>query len=580
MNTFMRFATGVMAAFFVPGFASRPVFATSWMPPSQAGVAAVDPQTGAVLWEAWRPEEVPIAAGKPAAEASRRLTADAEDYESGAWQSSRFPAALGDGLVADVSWADKKLILKLSDGRPDAIGVEVARATLDTDRGYAVVGSDAFYHVFKSKLHAYPAIRPGGPPPQEWKPAWTFDLIAGVPLPPVPPHLAASPVLLPDARGIWVVAGPRVVHVRSPGKADVDFVVKNPWPPYSGDFEPTISLGQRWLYFHQGRGVIALDPETGKEAWRLATSRSPYPSRVVVVPGGPTLVQVGSDTPLTLMAAMGIGWMKLPKLGPDGPQKAAAAAEFLHAYGDPSERPRLRAQADRLWQTQAAADAGETAAAAGLDRLQATWPPFRDRRRLLDATIAVLLGRNDGPLGNYVPPDTRRLVAWCLLQELIYGRTPDGYNRPGSNFAYDFSNELPVTLAPKVAAELADHCREVLSSGPAAERPFAASVLVSKSLGWDRTTADERRRLFLSDEPAVWRWTGIRLVKEGFRREMIRWGTDRPAHDHPDILWMLLHDMPKPWPAEEQAFWLKCLRQSPGPVVSVLDRVKTLNGID
>jgi hypothetical protein len=212
------------------------------------------------------------------------------------------------------------------------------------------------------------------------------------------------------------------------------------------------------------------------------------------------------------------------------------------------------------------------AAAVALDNLLATWPRKRDRQRLLDACVTALLqGEGKGPPGAFGSPATQRVLTWCLLQELIYGRTPDGYDRPGVNFAYHSWDENRLFLDGGVAAKLTDHCRQVIATGPEAEKPFAASVLLSRSVGWPRSSNAERKELFLSPQPSVWRWAAMSLVKNGWREELVRWAPRRPAADHLDIIWLLAHHMPKEWPRAELDFWLTCARRTPGGVAYVLD---------
>jgi hypothetical protein len=80
-------------------------------------------------------------------------------------------------------------------------------------------------------------------------------------------------------------------------------------------------------------------------------------------------------------------------------------------------------------------------------------------------------------------------------------------------------------------AKLAERCRKVVAEGPDAERPFAARVLVSIAISWNRLTDDERKKLFLSSNPSAWRWMELALSKNGKREELMEWAREQPAED-------------------------------------------------
>ena len=125
-------------------------------------------------------------------------------------------------------------------------------------------------------------------------------------------------------------------------------------------------------------------------------------------------------------------------------------------------------------------------------------------------------------------------------------------------------------LAESTKDKLADHCRKVVIKGPDAEIPFAASVLVSTAVGWDELSDPERKKLFLSANPSAWRWAALALAKNGRRKELMEWASERPAEDHLDVVWVLKHDLPKEWSDAELAFWLKCAGHYPRDMAYVL----------
>lgn len=424
--------------------ATAPAPATSWGPRDDLGVAAVEVRTGRVVWEAWRPEEVP---------------------------------------------ADAPQSVK------DAAGVLLAAAE----------------------------GRRGPSPPAAW---------------------------LPDAsvEGLAVEKDRLAEWLGGPG----------PWG----------SMGTDLIYHRSGTGVIAFDRQTKKERWRLPTTRGPYPSRVLEPGDGLALVQIGSDVPATIRSALaggGKGLLRMAGLEPHTAGQRAAAAVLLHHYGDGHLRPEVQKLAEQL------RDEKADPAAKALDRLLTTWPVKRDRQRLLDGCVAALLKADDGnPLRGFAWPGAERVVAWCLLQELVYGSPRDGYSRQGYNYAYDGGEERHVSLPDAVKAKLAAHCRQVVTSGPDREKPFAGSVLVSTAVGWGRLSDAERKGLFLSPEPSVWRWAALALSKNGRRGQLIEWARERRADDHLDVIWLLKRDRPKDWGDAELAFWLDAARHAPGSVAYVL----------
>ncbi len=435
----LRVVVIALAALPVP-----PVYATDWGPREDVGVAAVDTRSGKVLWEAWRPEEVPAGTSKEQKAAAVYL--------------------LG-------------------------LGKE----------------------------------NPG-------------------PLPRVTP--------LPE------------VPVK-------DLNIKEPWPPGWNVPGAHASQGKTLTYYRHARGVVALDRRTKKEVWRLETARHPYPSLVLEVGENQALIQIGSDIPATLRAALDGNPNALMRgLEPHTLKQRAAAFVLLHHYGDDYLRPEVRKLADQLRKDK---DDRAALAAKAIEKRLADWPKARDRARLLPGSVAALLMTDEGnPLKDFAWPEARRVLTWALLQELIYGSPHDGYGRQGANYAYDGWKERPVPLPDATKAKLADHCRKVVAEGPDAEKPFAASVLVSSAVGWARLTDAERKTLFLSDHPSVWRWAALALAKNDRRKELMEWSGERPVNDDLDVLWVLAHDPPQRLPNAELKFWLAVARRKPGSVAYTL----------
>ncbi len=187
---------------------------------------------------------------------------------------------------------------------------------------------------------------------------------------------------------------------------------------------------------------------------------------------------------------------------------------------------------------------------------------------MLDACVAALL--HAGPAAPADTPAGQRTLCWCLLQELVYDSVPDGYPGGfGDNYCYHVYGENPAPLPDATRAALVEHCRRTVAAGPAAERAFAASVLVSQ-IGWGRLPDAERKALLLSADPGVWRWAAFTLARNGRRSQLVAWGRDRPPADHLDILWILKADRPKVWAEDELKFWVDCARRDAPGVATAL----------
>src|SRR5262249_22248329 len=81
-----------------------------------------------------------------------------------------------------------------------------------------------------------------------------------------------------------------------------DLVVEDPGPRRLDLPEPQASQGKSLIYYRHARVVIALDQQTGRQAWLLETMRFPYPSLVLEAGENQALIQIGSDIPVTIRA--------------------------------------------------------------------------------------------------------------------------------------------------------------------------------------------------------------------------------------------------------------------------------------
>ncbi|MBA4066831.1 MAG: hypothetical protein C0501_24610 [Isosphaera sp.] len=378
---------------------------------------------------------------------------------------------------------------------------------------------------------------------------------------------AAAEALLPDAgkRRLGATELPEV-----PVK---DLGFENPWPDRRV-YEPlpVANRGKSLIYYRHPRAVIALDPKTKTEAWRLPTESYREKSDVAEAGDNTVLIQIGSAVPATLQTVLLADpkQLRMRGLEPHTARQRLAAAVFLHHYGDGYLRPELKKVAGKLRADKDDPDAGP--AAKSIDKLLATWPPKRDHRRLLDGSVATLTGADGDPFREFAWPGAQRLLAWSLLQEQIYGGSRDAYSRQGDNYAYDGWDEKPVPLDDATKAKLVEHCKRIVAPGPDGEKPFAASVLVSTAVGWGRLTDAERKDLFLSAQPSAWRWAAVGLVKNGRREQLMEWARERPAGDHLDVCWLLKRDKPKGWVEKELAFWVATARHDAAGVATALGR--------
>jgi len=396
--------------------------------------------------------------------------------------------------------------------------------------------------------------------------AWRPDeLPAGL----SPEQKAAAAWLLANPRG---QRGPVPPPSWLPDEPVAGLAVADPWPVGVKALEMLASGGKNLIYCRYSKGVIAIDRTTKKEAWRRETTRNPHLSTVSEIGENVTLLQIGADVPTTVHSALiggGTSHLAVGGLYPHTLKQQAAAAALLHCYGDGYLRPEVRKLADQFRAD--ARDPAAQATATALDKLLATWPATRDRRRLLDGTVAALLKADTGdPLRGVAGPDAHRVMLWCLLQEFIYGSPKDGYGTIGYNYAYSSWEERPVALPDAMKVKLVEHCRQVIAAGSAEEKPYAAGVLVSTAVGWAALTDADRKALVLSAETAVWRWGAFTLAKNGRRAELMAWLGERPPADRLDGIYLLKYQQPKEWVPAELAFWLDCARHDAGFVANAL----------
>ncbi len=342
---------------------------------------------------------------------------------------------------------------------------------------------------------------------------------------------------------------------------------------------PLITVSGDSVYV-RGRGeVIALDRCTGDELWRTRTGWGPYPSCLIRIGDGLVLVQIGSDTPKCLLIALGDPDQNARcyrNLGSDTPRRKAAAAVLLRAYGDGWLRKSLRAwirvQRRRvLWGSRReAVERVETSLRDG--------PPYRDRERLARICVdSLLAGPGEFRVGD---PAGERFLCWAVLQELVFGYASSAsetfsVHTPGAGGIEIGESvrwlEEPIRIPEGMARAMAARCRQIVYQGPARERPFAASLLVSDLFGADAFSAEEAEDLVGTADGPGWQWAGLALlVKHGERERFLRAARARPADDLRQILFLSCQGAPGEVSAAEEMYWREGLDRAPWTTASLL----------
>lgn len=542
---------------------SQEAMSTSWSPRVDLGVAAVDRRTGSVLWEAWDESDLAADVTAGVRSAFRQLLVLREPTDAEAPGPS-FPVPLAPDKVVKYLYSSdsNRVELILSRGSEKSPGEELARFSFASGSAFYARGQGTLYVLIGGRLHAL-SLR-GAKDDGMWLADWTFDLVD----PPAGREkaLAMPPwTLLVEGDGLWVADDRRIRRFGPAGRLDFDHVIREPWAQVRNGFNSPLTPGDRAVYYRHGTGVIAVDRATGLETWRVPTWRYPYPSRVLEA-DDVVLIQVGSNCPQAILGAFAEGAHPLPRLGPNMPKRLVAATALLRSYGDGYPRAALRKWIARARSRKA--DEELRHAVTAIERLLESWPAKRDRQRLVDFSVDSL----------FVPPGTRspaspavdRALTWTLIQELIYGRSPDGYGRPGMNYAFDTWDENPVPLTEGRKRALVAECRRVVAGGRAEEMGLAAGVLLSDAVGWSSVSESELAGLFLSPHESVWRWAGMSLAKHGRRDELVELARHRPEKEHLSVIYMLANALPAMQSEVERRFWLDCVKRTPASIAYVL----------
>ena len=527
---------------------TTPSFATTWGQRLDLGVAAVDRASGEVRWEAWRMDELPASASDDLKAAAKKLlSANKEnfDYDKAPGQMG-MPAPLTMTQFVRYEFADTKHQFVLMRGSPRFPGAEIARFARKEYPGWPIVSTGGtLYFLLGGRVYAMKPWGKADPPDDgKWGPAWIYDLRTDLKFEEKDRarqyYIGASI----DGGKFWVVHPRGMLRLDSRGRREVAFDFKQPWEMIWDGFGTPVTFGEKAIYYRHGKGVMAIDKKTGAEKWRLLTTRNPYPSLVEEVDNDLVLVQIGSNVRPTIAAAVFPLKDAIPTvLKETNVTRQVAATKLIHAYGDGYLRPKL-AELAKKWR------------ADEIDALLKDWPVRRNRRRLIEATVNALVDQKT--------PD--RLFHWATLQGLIYQDPPDAYVYRAEHYSYDRWNDQPLGLSAAMKTRLVRHCEQVLATGEYNEKAFAASVLVSREVGWNGLSVAKRKQLFTSKHRAVWRWAAFAMLKNGHRQTLLDWAPLRSADEQIDVLYVLNQRPSKTLSGDELDLWVACAKHTPGPV--------------
>ena len=523
-------------------------------PRPDLGVAALDANSGSVLWEAWQATDIPAQAAEDVRNAATRLLAakpeDSPARQEGGLLWLDWPARIDPNHAVQMMPDGEQCTLTLNewtDGKP---GSRIAAVTLPAVYGQpgGLFEDLLVVQTRENTLYAFKAEAARG----QWKPAWTFDVL--LKSPPGPKgRLFYHPTAQATKDGLlWLATSDRVTALDKLGQVKFDLKLARPEPIGWESPPPRIDFRKDRLYCMYPGSVVVVDRRTAKVLWRQDTARFGLLSNFAEA-GGLVLLHVGSDCPRVISNTLGGSVVAGHRLGEITPSRVAAAAVLLHAYGDGYPRAAVRGMMNKYAGTQIAE---AQKAAAVLRQALENWPARRDRARLAKACVDALAA--EARKGQSCSPAAERLQTWAVLQELVFGRTPNVYGDaavPATEW-----HERPLDLPPASLRMLMQQCRTTLATGPEAEKPFAASLLLSDCVGGGQVRQSEIEELLTMPDAGVWQWAATRLARDGKRDRLIELTARRSIEDRVAVLWILSGRMPKVITPAEDAFWLACLR--------------------
>jgi hypothetical protein len=141
---------------------------------------------------------------------------------------------------------------------------------------------------------------------------------------------------------------------------------------------------------------------------------------------------------------------------------------------------------------------------------------------------------------------------------MLFGSTPSVYGDAAVVFTEWRERSLGLPQAQRQL--LLEHCRSTLENGLEAERPFAASLLLSDEVGARQVSDSDIEKLLARPEVGVWRWAATRLARDGKRARLIELARKRSLDERSAILWIMSARLPETVTPEEEDFWMDCLK--------------------
>jgi hypothetical protein len=519
------------------------------------GIAALDCQTGALLWEAWERSDLPAQAPEDVRHAGMLLLQSKPDDPPSAQDGlllSDWPVRLARNRAVRMEQRGSECLLKLCEWNGDSIGKELAHATIPfTMFEPSVLFSELL--IVKTRDNRLYAFDATAVIEQQWRPVWTFDLLLKSPQN-QKDRLFYNPTTLAVKDGfLWLATSERLTSLGSDGHTDFDLAFKDPLGAAWDAPVPQIVFKNDRLYYIHPVAVVAVDRTMKREMWRHYTTCFGFLSRVVETPKV-VLVQVGSDCPRTIAKTIAASGAEQGRLGKITPNRVAAASVLLRSYGDGYPRLEVRKAADKYNNLE---DADSRKAANAIEQTLRDWPSGRSWARLTSACVKALL-MPALEADAWGQPNSERLLVWTVLQEMLYGSAPNEYS--DAAVAFTGWREHPLGLTQAQRRDLREHCRYILEKGLESERPFATSLLLSDEVGDQEESSAQAERLFLNSQGGVWRWAATRMARDGKRSRLIELCKKRSQDDQLVVLLILSSRLPEKISPTEERFWMECLK--------------------
>ena len=240
-----------------------------------------------------------------------------------------------------------------------------------------------------------------------------------------------------------------------------------------------------------------------------------------------------------------------PGLGELTPSLLEEAAKLTARFGDKAHH-------------QALCDLPDSLRSEKFDEMIATpWPERKSRTALLDGCVEMLL-----------EPCEHRLLAWAVMQEQLHRRAFGVEAEPAAKCREWGWSEYPFPLSGGNRRALQAECLRVLvedRSEDSRERSMATCLLVAQELGGAKVDRSVYTKLLRDDDPGVWEWATVGMIRFGEREFLVENLRSRPRTDWMQAIWILRNGLNGSPGKTEQAFWLATAKANPGPMASLLE---------